>query len=772
LSLITRLYIGIVIALGTIALGHGLFLWDPGDVLRFLCYLVLAVPASCLKVTLPGITGTMSVLFIFVLAAIVELGLPKTLLLGTLCVAVQYFWHARLKPRPIQFLFSVANVALAITATQYAYSSIPSLAVPFRLAIAASVYFLTNTVPIAIVVALTENKSFRKVWSTYYCWYFPYYLVGAAIVSLLSLPNRRLDWRAGILILPVVYVIYRSYRLYLDQLQTERTRAEEARKHANEIAELHVQSTEALASAIRANAKLDAVIRASPLAIIGLNREGNVTSWNQMAEQMFGWSQEEVVGRFLPTVTGPSEEIIYSILSQTLRGESIAGTELKQWRKDGSPFEATVWTAPLRDKNASDAAVINIDDNAISGILVTVADVSGHKRLEEQLRLSQKMEAVGRLAGGIAHDFNNILTVINGYSSLLIDTARTEPNVVRQAEHILGAGNRASDLVSQLLSFSRRQMIKPKAFEVNGFVHDVERMLQRIIGEHIEFRTELDPDTGWIHADLNQMEGVLLNLATNARDAMPDGGVLTIETRRAEINADAAHQDLAAGSYACLIIKDTGHGMDSVTLQRLFEPFFTTKAQGKGTGLGLSSVYGGVEQNGGRIFVSSELEKGTQFSIYLPLVEPPESQELRPLALHGQEQGSGTILLVEDENTVRTMLHHVLAKAGYRVWDAANGAEAIMHWGGRIEEIDLVITDIVMPVMNGLRLAEELRNRRPGLKIVYMSGHSEDVINRQTGLDPAPDLLQKPFLPDALLRKVIEVLSERSIKSARASQSA
>jgi two-component system, cell cycle sensor histidine kinase and response regulator CckA len=362
--------------------------------------------------------------------------------------------------------------------------------------------------------------------------------------------------------------------------------------------------------------------------------------------------------------------------------------------------------------------------------------------------------------------------VINGYSSLLVDTTRTNPTAVSQAEQILASGNRAAELVSQLLTFSRRQINKPRPFEVNQFVRDVERMLRRIIGEHIELRTELDPGAGWVHADLNQMEGVLLNLATNARDAMPDGGVLTIETSSAEVVPDGPHPDLADGHWVRLVVRDTGHGMDSTTLQHLFEPFFTTKMQGKGTGLGLSSVYGGVEQNGGRIFVSSEVGAGTLFSIYLPLVESPDSQETQPVVSRKMAQGSGTILLVEDEIAVRQMLRQVLTQAGYRVWEAADGADAIMNWADDIDKIDLVVTDIVMPVMNGLRMAEELRNRRPGLKIVFISGHSEDAINRENGLDPAPDLLQKPFLPDALLRKVQEILAGHSKQNQRIAQSA
>jgi two-component system cell cycle sensor histidine kinase/response regulator CckA len=273
--------------------------------------------------------------------------------------------------------------------------------------------------------------------------------------------------------------------------------------------------------------------------------------------------------------------------------------------------------------------------------------------------------------------------------------------------------------------------------------------------------TDLQPGAGWIHADLNQMEGVLLNLSTTARDAMAEGGVLTIETSSVDVVEGHPPPDanIAPGPYVLLRVKDTGQGMDNETKQRLFEPFYTTKEQGKGTGLGMSSVYGGVEQNHGQISVWSEIGRGSAISIYLPRIESPEAlAPAETASSRNTERGSGTILLVEDEVTVRRMLREVLSKAGYRVWEAANGAEALGQWAGRIDEIDLVVTDIVMPVMNGLKLMDELRRIRPALRIVCMSGHSENAFGRQSGPDAPLDLLRKPFLPDVLVRKVRELL--------------
>jgi two-component system cell cycle sensor histidine kinase/response regulator CckA len=758
MSLTSRLYIAFVISLGSIALGYGLYHWESSHLSRFLCYLVLAIPASCFKVTLPGVRmGTMSVLFLFLLGATVQLSLPETLVIGVVCVAAQSLWHSRFGVRVVQLVFSMAVIAIAIAATDFGYHAVPFLPNPLRLALAVTIFFLVNTFPIAIVIALTEGRPLREVWVTSYLWCFPYYLVGAGIVNVIAFSNQLLDWQSAILILPVAYVVYRSYRLYVDQLQHERQRAEEERKHAVEIAAAHAETVEALESAMMANARLDAVFRASPLALLTLSKDGKVTGWNRTAEQMFGWSHEEAHGQPLPVPAGRTEAIIHDILDRTLEGESISGMETKQWHKDGRAFDASIWTATLGDSEG------------VSGIVAMVADVSVRKRLEEQLRLSQKMEAVGRLAGGVAHDFNNLLTVINGYSSMLINTIHGHPYAVSQAEEILGAGSRAAELVAQLLTFSRRQMIKPRPLELNQVVRDVERMLKRVIGEHIELRTNLRPDTGWIHADLNQMEGVLLNLSTNARDAMSGGGVLTIETSRVDVGGgnQPPHTDLEAGSYVCLVIRDTGHGMDNETKQLLFEPFYTTKEQGKGTGLGLSSVYGSVEQNRGRIFVWSELGKGSELSIYLPRIESPEGVDATPKAAPEVERGTGTILLVEDETSVRRMLREALSRAGYRVWEAGNGAEALEQWAREIEMIDLVVTDVIMPMMNGLQLMAELRKRRPSIKVVCMSGHSEELIRQQGGPDAPFDLLQKPFLPDALVRKVREILEPRDTFSER-----
>ncbi len=616
----------------------------------------------------------MSVLFVFLLAGLVELGLAETIAIGSTCVIIQSVWKPKVRPRPVQLVFSVANIALAITVADLAYTNWLSplhLQASLRIAITASVFFVANTLPVAIVIALTERKSVRQVWTDCYSWSFPYYLVGAAIVAAFTFANRVLDWEAWLLIVPVVYIVYRSYQLYLQKLNSERQRAEDQQKHSDEVARLHERTIEALASAVSANTKLEAVIQASPLAIFTLDGNGRVTTWNLMAEHMFGWAGDEALGRPLPLLGGFQGSGANEIVERTLRGEVYSGMQAHQARKDGSSFEAAIWSAPLLDPAEESP-----------GIVVAVADVSDRKRLEEQLRLSHKMEAVGRLAGGIAHDFNNLLTIINGYSSMLVHSLEADSYAASQGDEIVQAGNRAAELVSQLLTFSRRQVNQPKPIEVNELVQEVARMLRRLIGEHIELSLSLDEKAGWILADRNQMEGALMNLATNARDAMGKGGLLSIGTARVHVSNESqtAGVDLAPGDYVCLSVADTGHGMDAETQQHLFEPFFTTKAKGKGTGLGLSSVYGGVQHNRGRIFVSSEVGKGTVFSIYLPCHDNVQAEVSTPAVRERLLTGTETILLVEDETAVRRMLREALSNAGFRIWEAGNGAEAVEHW--------------------------------------------------------------------------------------------
>ena len=384
---------------------------------------------------------------------------------------------------------------------------------------------------------------------------------------------------------------------------------------------------------------------------------------------------------------------------------------------------------------------------------------------ERQLIQSQKLEAVGRLAGGISHDFNNLLTVILGYSDITLRQLGQEHPLRRNLEEIVRASERAAALTRQLLAFSRKQVMQPKVFGVNTVVIELEKMLRRMIGEDIELRVSLHPDLGNIKADPVQLEQVIMNLIVNARDAMPKGGKLTLETSNVYLDHSYAteHVSVQPGNYVMLAISDTGCGMDKETRQRIFEPFFTTKAQGKGTGLGLSTVYGIVKQSGGNIWVYSEEDRGTTFKIYFPQVMDEAEEYRRTTPKIEAPRGSETILLVEDADWVRKLARQVLERAGYRVVEASGADEAIsiIETSHNGTTVDLVLTDVIMPGMSGNDMSKQLLAMKPDLPVLYMSGYTDDAIVQHGVLEPGINFIQKPFSPDALALKVREVLDAK-----------
>jgi PAS domain S-box-containing protein len=433
---------------------------------------------------------------------------------------------------------------------------------------------------------------------------------------------------------------------------------------------------------------------------------------------------------------------------ERLRREgSIVNHEGQARRKDGSP----VWVI----QNVSLLA----DEDGEEMLLGTVFDVTERRRLEEQLLQSQKMEAVGRLAGGIAHDFNNLLTAIAGYSELLLgDLAQDDPRR-ESAEEIREAGLRAAGLTQQLLAFSRRQVLEPRVLDLNAVIASMERMLRRVIGEDIELTTALDADLWRTLADPGQIEQAIVNLAVNARDAMPRGGRLTLETGNVTLDEKfaSAYTTVQPGPHVMLAVSDTGVGMDATLQSRLFEPFFTTKERGKGTGLGLSTTYGIVKQSGGSIWVYSEPGHGTTFKIYLPRCEEPlDTRDAPPLPAKPRA-GSETVLLVEDEPEVRRLVDKLLRMQGYAVVSAGSPAEAIAA-ARAAGPIAILITDVIMPGMNGRELATVLGAERPGMRVLYMSGYTDAAIAQHGILPAGTAFLSKPFTPDALARKVREVL--------------
>jgi len=468
---------------------------------------------------------------------------------------------------------------------------------------------------------------------------------------------------------------------------------------------------------------------------------------NGAAVVRYGHTEPEFLQLTLRDIRPPEEQ---ARLDEELAQRSADGavrTGVRHWTKQGKRFDVDLIARPLEFAGRR-------------ARLVLARDVSAQRQLEEQLRQSQKMEAVGQLAGGIAHDFNNLLTAILGSTQLLLHS--TPPGDPRRedAEEIRHAGLRAAELTRQLLAFSRRQVLAPKVLDLNAVVANVDRMLRRLLGEDVELVTSLQPAAGAVNADPGQLEQVLLNLAVNARDAMPGGGRLSIGTTRVTFQEEPAERRhrMPAGDYVCLAVADTGVGMDETTQAHLFEPFFTTKEVGKGTGLGLATVYGIVKQSGGYIWVYSEVGHGTTVKVYLPRVPgvaeaPAPAAEPKPV-----RGGDETVLLVEDAAPVRALARRILEARGYRVLDAPDGPSALdlsaRHGGG----IDILVTDVVMPGMSGRELAERLAPERARMKVLYTSGFTDDAMVRQGVLNAGVAFLQKPFVPDTLARKVREVL--------------
>jgi two-component system, cell cycle sensor histidine kinase and response regulator CckA len=479
--------------------------------------------------------------------------------------------------------------------------------------------------------------------------------------------------------------------------------------------------------------------------------KGDFTSTNLMTERLTGYTNEEALQMNIAQIIAPEYiELARKNLAEKLLERTESSIYLVEIIcKDGHRLPVEVSTRLIYE---GDKPV------AVQGI---VRDLSERSRLEDQLRQSQKMESVGRLAGGIAHDFNNLLTAIIGYSQMAMRHLAPDSPAKNDIKEVEKAGKRAAELTGQLLTFSRKQALQPKVIDLNQIVANIERMLHRVIGEDIELSTKLSPDLGLVKADPGQIEQIIMNLAVNARDAMPQAGKLTIETANVEFDETytQAHLAVTPGPYVMLAFSDTGIGMNKETQARIFEPFFTTKDSGKGTGLGLSTVYGIVKQSGGNLWVYSEKGRGTTFKIYLPRVEEPSKPEESDAQKLDSFSGTGTILLVEDDLTVRQLTRQILEINGYTILEATSAAHALQICEQHEGKIHLIITDVIMPDMSGRELAQQVRQLGNEAKVLYMSGYTDNSIVHHGILDADTPFLQKPFTSDSLTRKVREVIS-------------
>jgi PAS domain S-box-containing protein len=523
---------------------------------------------------------------------------------------------------------------------------------------------------------------------------------------------------------------------------SDRKRIAEELRRANE--ELHQRTAEQLGEY---RSRLASIIDSSEDAIISKGLDGTITSWNKGAERLYGYAPEEVVGKHI-SLLAPSDRAdeIAEILQKLATGESIEHHESVRVTKDGRHLNVSISVSPLRDASGE-----------IVGASAIARDITAQKRAEGQLRQAQKMEAIGRLAGGVAHDFNNILGIINACTEFLRDRIAPTAEPSQYVENIRKATERGTALTKQLLAFSRSPAIQPRVLDLNERLRDISKLLRPLLGDDIEILIMSRSPSAVVEADPGQLDQIVVNLAVNARDAMPGGGKFILETGTVKFDEAFAeqHQAMAAGKYVLLAVSDTGSGMDEATLSRIFEPFFTTKKVGEGTGLGLATVYGIVKQSAGHILVYSEPGHGTTFKIYLPSAEHKVGvgSKLEVEAVSPKRQGT-TILLVEDDEIMRSLTRQLLQEHGYTVVEANDGKAALEWVESHPGPIDLLLTDVVMRRMSGPELVERLSAFYPALKVVYMSGYTGELMAERQVLKPGLTLLEKPFTRTALLNTI------------------
>ena len=594
------------------------------------------------------------------------------------------------------------------------------------------VYFLLNTMLLAAHQSLKLQKRLFPLWRKSYSWAGLTYVASAATAGLVQLAILQIGMAALLAAIPLIAVISATSHLYFKQAEERLRGAERMRLILNNTSDV----------------------------VFAFNLKGRITYVNPAIESLTGYTVQEISElEFLSLVHSDDKLRISTVWDLLVAGQHRSEEEFRLETKNGKTKWCSGSWGPIYDERGQQI-----------GIQGNLRDISEHKMLQAQLLHSQKMEAIGRLAGGVAHDFNNLVGAIIGYCQLSLGELDKASVAHQQIQEVLKTARRAGVLTRQLMAFSRRQVLVPKVVDLNALLDDTSEMLRRLIGENTELISSFSPELWSVRADPGQIGQVIVNLAVNARDAMPNGGSITIQTENvlvseAEVGRKAT---LAPGEYVTLSVTDTGSGIDAETMSQMFEPFFTTKAMGKGTGLGLSTVYGIVKQSGGEIAVESELGKGTTFNIFLPRENAPESLSLESI-VPAADCGTETILIVEDDETMLELTWQILADAGYNALRAPAGHSAILECERYQGPIHLMITDLVMPQMNGPELAQRVAVLRPEMKILFMSGYAGDAAGA-ISVAGMP-FIQKPFTPQALWRKVREVLNSGQSLSAGSSGS-
>ena len=746
----------IVVGAGVVAAAVAHLVQNPPGI-GFLTLAGATIVASLAALRMASIPASFSISEIFTFAVALLFGpaaATVAVALDSLAITSRLA-RRNIEPRRALFNATAPSLAMFVAAhALYALVDVDAVAGdPGRflellapLAASASIYFIIDTGFVARAVACEHGSPFWRTWRENFLTLWLEFFGGAYGGALLVICLRRFDYEFLAIALPMPVVLYYALKHWLDKVSERVRHLEEASQQARALEEQRQRRKEVEHALTEREDQLRAIFDSALDAMVVIDDERRFVDANPAACQLLGVTHEKICGEKLDLF---------------LDREAKDGVR-ERWREFVEQGEAKGELKLLTSDNRRCLVEYSSKAHVVAGRHLSIwRDVTKRRQLEDQLRQAQKMETVGRLAGGVAHDFNNLLTAIIGYTESLV--TRVTGGARDDAHEVLRAAERAASLTRQLLTFSRKQVLQPSVLQVNGVVAATSKMLERLLGEKIELRTAAPSDLWYTRVDPGMVEHVIVNLAVNARDAMPDGGRLVIELANAKV-ADGNRTDdfdVPAGEYVRLSVTDNGTGMDDVIKAHLFEPFFTTKDRGKGTGLGLATVYGIVQQSDGHIRVDSIPGCGTTFRIYLPRTHPGAADERLEADPARLARGSETILVAEDEPAVRALVRTTLERQGYRVLEARDGGEALAlahEYSGRI---DLLLTDVAMPVMDGRELASRLRHSFTGLRVIYMSGYVDDVL-RPMEARSGP-FFQKPFTGTALAQLVREVLDGRQV---------